>query len=298
LDTKLGSNIVRGVSGGEKKRVSIAEAMITKASCQCWDNSTKGLDASTALEYVSSLRALTNMARISTSVALYQAGESLYDLFDKVLLIDGGRCAYFGPTEDAKKYFEDLGFECPSARWTTADFLTSVTDPNERHVKPGWENRIPRTAEEFETAFRNSDMARKNLLDIEAFESSLSEQPAAQAQRDSDTPQAKMNYTISFPAQVAACTSRQFKVMYGDKLSLAARWVGVAFQSIIVGSLFYDLPSNALGVFPRGGILFFTLLFNALLAMAELTAAFESRPMLVSSISLMNCIDLLICQTV
>jgi hypothetical protein len=141
-------------------------------------------------------------------------------------------------------------------------------------------------------------MARKNLLDIEAFESSLSEQPAAQAQRDSDTPQAKMNYTISFPAQVAACTSRQFKVMYGDKLSLAARWVGVAFQSIIVGSLFYDLPSNALGVFPRGGILFFTLLFNALLAMAELTAAFESRPMLVSSISLMNCIDLLICQTV
>jgi ATP-binding cassette subfamily G (WHITE) protein 2 (SNQ2) len=98
LDTRLGNAIVRGVSGGEKKRVSIAEAMVTKASCQCWDNSTKGLDASTAMEYVSSLRSLTNMAGISTLVALYQAGESLYDLFDKVIVIDQGRCVYFGPT--------------------------------------------------------------------------------------------------------------------------------------------------------------------------------------------------------
>lgn len=87
LSTKVGNEFVRGVSGGEKKRVSIAEAMITRASTQCWDNSTRGLDASTALEYVESLRTLTNMAHISTLVALYQAGESLYECFDKVILI-------------------------------------------------------------------------------------------------------------------------------------------------------------------------------------------------------------------
>lgn len=96
LDTKVGGEIVRGVSGGEKKRVSIAEAMATRASCQCWDNSTKGLDASTAMEYVGSLRALTDMAGMATCVALYQAGEQLGELFDKVILIEGGRCAYFG----------------------------------------------------------------------------------------------------------------------------------------------------------------------------------------------------------
>lgn len=50
LGTKVGNEYVRGVSGGEKKRVSIAEAMITKASAQFWDNSTRGLDSSTALE--------------------------------------------------------------------------------------------------------------------------------------------------------------------------------------------------------------------------------------------------------
>lgn len=123
VNTKVGDEFVRGVSGGEKKRVSIAEAMITKASVQCWDNSTRGLDASTALEYVQSLRSLTNMANISTAVALYQAGESLYDLFDKVVLIDGGKCLYYGSTEEAAVYFESLGFIRP-ARWTTADFVS------------------------------------------------------------------------------------------------------------------------------------------------------------------------------
>jgi ATP-binding cassette subfamily G (WHITE) protein 2 (SNQ2) len=205
--------MIRGVSGGEKKRVSIGEALITKASCQCWDNSTKGLDASTAMEYVSSLRSLTNMTRISTFVALYQAGESLYELFDKVILIDGGRCAYFGRTEyhplllilifgslilprDAKLYFESLGFVCPP-RWTTADFLTSVTDPHERHVKPGWEGRIPRNAEEFETAFKNSEFAKKNLEDIQSFEAEVQAQKAVRAQEVTKATKTK-NYTVSF----------------------------------------------------------------------------------------------------
>lgn len=124
MHTKVGDAFVRGVSGGEKKRVSIAEAMITKASTQCWDNSTRGLDASTALEYVQSLRSLTNMAHVSTAVALYQAGESLYDLFDKVVLLDEGKCLYYGSTDEAAAHFEGLGFTRP-ARWTTADFVSS-----------------------------------------------------------------------------------------------------------------------------------------------------------------------------
>ena len=278
LDTKVGNEYVRGVSGGEKKRVSIAEAMITKASIQAWDNSTRGLDASTALEYVSSLRSLTNMAHISTAVALYQAGESLYDCFDKVLLIDSGRCAYFGHADDAAKYFKDLGFVQPE-RWTTADFLTSVTDKHERHVKEGWESRIPRNADDFGDIFIKSEQHQQNLAEIEEFQL---ETQAKQQERRAEQSKAtkKKNYTIPFWKQVSACTHRQFLVMIGDKQSLMGKWGGILFQSLIVGSLFFDMPKTAEGVFPRGGVMFFMLLFNALLALAELTSAFESRPIL------------------
>lgn len=277
-DTKVGNEFVRGVSGGEKKRVSIAEAMITKASVQSWDNSTRGLDASTALEYVQSLRSLTNMANISTSVALYQAGESLYHLFDKVLLIHEGQCCYFGPAETAAKYFKSLGFVKPD-RWTTADFLTSVTDDHERHIKDGWEDRIPRSGAQFAQTFFESQRHRDNLAEIQEFEEEthrmVEERQAAMTKATK-----KKNFTLPFHKQVTACTARQFKVMFGDQQSLVGKWGGILFQAIIVGSLFYNLPKTAAGVFPRGGVIFFMLLFNALLALAELTSAFESRPIL------------------
>jgi ATP-binding cassette, subfamily G (WHITE), member 2, SNQ2 len=278
LGTKVGNEFIRGVSGGERKRVSIAEAMITRASVQGWDNSSKGLDASTAVEYVKSIRAMTNMADTSTAVSLYQAGETLYELVDKVLLIDEGKCLYYGRAEDAKKYFLDLGFECPE-RWTTADFLTSVTDEHERSIREGWENRIPRTAGEFSDAYRRSEDYQKNLRDIDAFEAEL-ETLAEERRRNESEKSKKKNYEIAFHKQVMACTHRQFLVMFGDKASLFGKWGGLLFQGLIVGSLFYNLPDTAAGAFPRGGALFFLLLFNALLALAEQTAAFESKPIL------------------
>lgn len=276
MNTKVGNEYIRGVSGGERKRVSIAEALITRASVQGWDNSSKGLDASTAVEYVQSLRALTNMAQVSTAVSLYQAGESLYKLVDKVLLIDNGQCLYYGPSDSAKQYFLDLGFDCPE-RWTTADFLTSVTDPHERSIRAGWENRIPRSAQDFADVYRKSDAYQRNLQDITDYEAQLEEQ-----ERTVDRSKAmkKNNYTISFPQQVVALTKRQALIMLGDKASLMGKWGGIVFQGLIVGSLFYNLPNTAAGAFTRGGVLFFILLFNALLALAEQTSAFASKPIL------------------
>jgi len=278
LDTKVGNEHVRGVSGGERKRVTIAEAMVTRASVQAWDNSSTGLDASTALEYVQSLRTLTNMAQVSTAVSLYQAGESLYNLVDKVLVIHEGQCLYFGSADRAKDYFLDLGFECPD-RATTADFLTGVTDEHERRVRKGWEDRIPRSALDFGQAYRKSDAYQRNLDDMKEYESHLESQRRERLENRTKKNK-KKNYTISFPAQVMACTKRQFLVMIGDKASLIGKWGGIVFQGLIVGSLFFQLPDTTNGAFTRGGVLFFILLFNALLALAEQTAAFESKPIL------------------
>ncbi|KAI9370476.1 ABC-2 type transporter-domain-containing protein [Aspergillus egyptiacus] len=277
LGTKVGGEIVRGVSGGEKKRVSIGEALVTKASTQCWDNSSTGLDASTAREYVSALRSLTNMVQASTVVALYQASETLYKEFDKVMLIEGGKCAYFGSADKAKAYFEQLGFECPP-RWTTPDFLNSISDPNARKVREGWEDRVPRSAGDFQQAYRNSEAYKEVVRDIEEFEEEVKahEEEREEARRKAP----KKNYTIPFHKQVIILTQRQFQIMYGDKQTLVGKWAILTFQALIIGSLFYNLPSTSEGVFTRGGAMFFVLLFNALLALAELTDVFQHRPVM------------------
>lgn len=105
-DTLVGNEYVRGVSGGERKRVSIAETLATKSTVVCWDNSTRGLDASTALDYANSLRVMTDISNRTTFVTLYQAGEAIYRLMDKVLVVEQGRMIYQGPAGDAKAYFE------------------------------------------------------------------------------------------------------------------------------------------------------------------------------------------------
>ena len=241
LGTKVGNELIRGVSGGEKKRTSIAEAMVTKASTQCWDNSTRGLDASTALEYVQSLRSLTNNANVSTMVALYQASENLFNLFDKVILIEDGKCAFFGPSQEAKGYFEKLGFECPP-RWTTPDFLTSVSDPHAKRIKDGWEGRIPRTADQFQAAYRQSDTFKGTLADIEKFEEEIKNK---EHEREAARKNMKQkNYTVPFHKQVWILTHRQFLVMFGDRQSLIGKWSVITFQALIVGSLFYNLPET------------------------------------------------------
>lgn len=119
--TVVGGHFVRGVSGGERKRVSIAEMLITNACVLSWDNSTRGLDASTALDFAKSLRIQTDLYRTTTFVSLYQASENIYREFDKVLVIDGGKEVYFGPAGKARQYFEGLGF-AKRPRQTTREY--------------------------------------------------------------------------------------------------------------------------------------------------------------------------------
>ena len=123
----VGNAAIRAISGGEKKRVSIAEVLATRPCVGVWDkynlffyllgytftdywhSATRGLDSSTALEFIRALRIATDNLESTTIVSLYQAGESLYQYFDKVCVVYEGRMAYFGRADQAKQYFIDMG---------------------------------------------------------------------------------------------------------------------------------------------------------------------------------------------
>ena len=169
FNTKVGNDFVRGVSGGERKRVSIAEATLGGSPLQCWDNSTRGLDSATALEFVKTLRLSTSLAGSTAAVAIYQASQNIYDIFDKVVVLYEGRQIYFGHTKAAKEFFVNMGFHCPE-RATTGDFLTSLTNPAERIVREGYESRVPRTPDEFAAVWQHSEERGRLLREIEGFE--------------------------------------------------------------------------------------------------------------------------------
>ncbi|KAI7832790.1 ABC-2 type transporter-domain-containing protein [Gamsiella multidivaricata] len=285
VETVVGNAFIRGISGGERKRLSIAEQMATRSSINMWDGSTRGLDASSALDYVKSLRVMTNLMKKATMVSIYQASENIYDLFDKTLLLYEGRCIYFGPANEARQYFIDLGFECP-ARQTTADFLTAVTDPHERKARSGFEGRVPHTPKQFEDVFKASafytsvESHRITYQDSVKEDIPIEQFKEAAKQVKQKHVSVKNPYTISFAGQVKTLTVRQVQLTRGDMSSVISRYASNVIKAIIVGSVFFKLKTDASGTFTRGGVLFFSLLFNALISQAELPMAMQGRPIL------------------
>lgn len=128
---------------------------LSRARMGAWDNSTRGLDAANALQFVKSLRVSADLGKSCHAVAAYQASQSMYDLFDKVVVLYEGREIYFAPCDRAVQYFEDMGWERP-LRQVAGDFLTAITNPGERKVRTGMEDKVPRSAAEFEAYWRNS----------------------------------------------------------------------------------------------------------------------------------------------
>ncbi|KAI0178681.1 ABC-2 type transporter-domain-containing protein [Hypoxylon sp. FL1284] len=284
--TVVGDALVRGVSGGERKRVSIAEMMITNACVLSWDNSTRGLDASTALDFVKSLRIQTNLYKTSTFVSLYQASENIYKQFDKVLVIDGGRQVYFGPATEARAYFEGLGF-LPRPRQTTPDYVTGCTDEFERQYSSGYSpENAPHSPETLSDAFEKSSIAGRVNTEMAEYKTRLEHDHEVErhndfrtAVRESKRSGAKHSvYSVGFHLQVWALMKRQFALKLQDKLGLSLSWFRSIIIGIVLGTLYYNLGETSASAFSKGGLLFVSLLFNAFQAFSELGSTMTGRP--------------------
>ncbi|KAH8805199.1 putative ABC multidrug transporter [Xylogone sp. PMI_703] len=282
-DTKVGNDFVRGVSGGERKRVSIAEMILSSSSIGCWDNSTRGLDSATALDFVRALRMSAHILGTTHAVALYQASQAIYDVFDKVIVLYDGREIFYGPANLAKSYFEEMGWCCPT-RQTTGDFLTSVTNHKERKPRPGFETQVPRSAEDFEKYWMVSKYREALLKEMNQYEHDISDQTAANEFRASRRAMQSRYlrptspYTVSIPMQIKACTKRAYQLLWNDKPATLTVVLGQIIMALVVGSVFFGTPNNTGSFFARGSTLFFAVLLNALIAITEINNLYQQRP--------------------
>ncbi|KAK9475786.1 ABC-2 type transporter-domain-containing protein [Lipomyces japonicus] len=282
FNTIVGNDYFRGVSGGERKRVSLAEVFAGRAKLISWDNSTRGLDASTALEYAHILRTTTNLLKNTALVAIYQAGENIYQLFDKVTVLYSGKQIYFGSIHKARAYFERMGYEC-QPRQTTAEFLTAVTDPAGRFVRSGFKGQVPQTAAQFEAYWKASDEYVEMLTEVEQYRKNFDPQALNNLHDSIDQERSSLfhtknsPYALPFWKQVGILTRRGVQRQRGDPAYLIATFVSSVVQALIIGSLFYDMADTYNGSFSRGGVLFFSLLFFTLNAVAEMAMLYPQR---------------------
>lgn len=281
-DTKVGNDTIRGVSGGERKRVSIAEMALARSSVAAWDNSTRGLDSATALEFVRSLRTLADIAGVTQAVAVYQASQSIYELFDKVMVLYEGRQIFFGPVNSARSYFRRMGWYDPP-RQTTPDFLTSITNPSERQALEDFADQIPRTAAEFEQYWLSSGEHRSCMNELARSENDVEQNDRLQAIRDVHRQlQARHTrknspYLISVWMQMRLCMRRSSQLLWNDRASTFALAIGRVILALIIGSIYSNPPETTASLKSSGSVIFLATLMNALMAVTEIGALFAKR---------------------
>ncbi|WVZ79813.1 hypothetical protein U9M48_027347 [Paspalum notatum var. saurae] len=125
-DTIVGDQMQRGISGGQKKRVTTGEMIVGPTKVLFMDEISTGLDSSTTFQIVKCLQQIVHLGEATILMSLLQPAPETFDLFDDIILLSEGQIVYQGPREYVLEFFESCGFRCPE-RKGTADFLQEVT---------------------------------------------------------------------------------------------------------------------------------------------------------------------------
>ncbi len=283
-NTKVGDSFVRGLSGGERKRVSIAEMFLSRARVCAWDNSTRGLDAASALQFTRSLRLAADLGRSCHAVAAYQSSQSMYDLFHKVIVLYEGHEIFYGPTERAVSFFERMGWH-RDPQQVAPDFLTSITNPAERRPREGMGDKVPRTPAEFVEYWQRSDERKELMADIAAYEETYPiggdnarEFQASHVEQQARHTRDTSPYLLSVPMQIRLCLRRAYQRMRNDLPTTLSTVVVQTVLSLIIGSIFFNSPDTSSAFFQKGAVLFFAVLMNALITINEILTLYAQRP--------------------
>ncbi|GLT42698.1 hypothetical protein SLA2020_166840 [Shorea laevis] len=124
-DTIVGDAMIRGISGGQKRRLTTGEMMIGPTKALFMDEISNGLDTSTTFQIVTCLQQLAHITKGTLLISLLQPAPETFDLFDDIMLMAEGKIVYHGPRTCIQEFFENCGFRCPP-RKGVADFLQEI----------------------------------------------------------------------------------------------------------------------------------------------------------------------------
>lgn len=194
-----------------------------------------------------------------------------------------GRQIFFGRTGEAKAYFEGLGFVCPEQQ-TTADFLTSMTSHQERIIRAGFEAKAPRSPDEFAQAWKDSTHRQSLLSEMNdyierhPFGGEHYEKFADSRKRDqSKSQRVKSPFTLSYMEQMRLTLGRSWVMLKADPSVTVTLLLCNLVESLVIGSIFYNLPEDTGAFMKRGLLIFFILLMNAYNNILEIMTLYAKR---------------------
>lgn len=240
-NTRIGNNINKGCSGGEKRRTSLGVQMLSNPSVLFLDEVTTGLDATSAFQLVRTLKILAAKGR-TIIVTIHQPRSEIWGLFDRLLLLSGGTSIYSGPVADCVPYFDHLGYGLPPFV-NPAEHLIDLAALDTRS-----------------TELEASSSARVEGLKHAWQTFSASHVLLSENDKSSDTPSLHANSTrkhrTSLTRQVKVLTARTLKTTVRDPMGVLASLVESAFMGVLIGWIFLSIDGSLAGIRSREGALY------------------------------------------
>ncbi|KAM6972373.1 broad substrate specificity ATP-binding cassette transporter ABCG2-like [Aplochiton taeniatus] len=257
-DSKVGTEMIRGISGGERKRTSIGMEMIIDPSVLFLDEPTTGLDASTAYSVLLMLKRLGNHGR-TIIMSIHQPRYSIYRLFDTLTLLVSGKTVYHGPAQNALDYFANIGYICEPHN-NPADFFLDVLNGNSTTTM----NKSQGSDDlDFEELKASKQSIEKRLVE-EYRNSTYCSDTHAELQRITKGTRSTtglrsrtITYNTSFFCQLRWVLNRTFQnLMLNPQTSVAQLVVNIVL-ALTVGAIFFGVKDDQSGLQNRMGVLFF-----------------------------------------
>ena len=240
-NTRIGSNVHKGCSGGEKRRTSLGVQMLANPSVLFLDEVTTGLDAASAFQLIKTLKSLANKGR-TIIVTIHQPRSEIWGLFDRLVLLSGGTSVYSGPVKNSVPYFESLGFALPPFV-NPAEFLVDLAALDIR--SPDLEKDSSTRVEMLKLAWRTST-ANRTLWDAdEKSDPDLAPVKSRKARKHA-----------SLTPQIKVLTARTFKITYRDPMGMVGSLLEAFSMAILTGWIFLNLDGSLAGIRSREGALY------------------------------------------
>ncbi|XP_057980716.1 pleiotropic drug resistance protein 2-like [Malania oleifera] len=264
-DVLVGDEMKRGISGGQKKRVTTGEMLVGPAKALLMDEISTGLDSSTTFQIVKFMRQMVHIMEVTMIASLLQPAPETFDLFDDIILLSEGQIVYQGPRRDALEFFKYMGFKCPE-RKGVADFLQEVTSKKDQEQYWFRKNEPYRyiSISEFVLAFNSFHTGQQLSSDLGApFDRSRTHPAALVTEK----------YGISKWELFKACFAREWLLMKRNYFIYIFNVTLFAITSLIAMTVFFrtEMPHGSLADGGKYfGALFFSLINVMFNGMAEL----------------------------
>ncbi|KAL6959410.1 ATP-binding cassette sub- G member 1 [Sarracenia purpurea var. burkii] len=256
MNTRIGGWSSKGLSGGQKRRVSICIEILTRPKLLFLDEPTSGLDSAASYHVMKRIIKLAQQDRRTVIASIHQPSSEVFELFHNLCLLSNGRTVYFGSTSTANEFFTINGFPCPVMRNPSDHYLRTVNKDFDADIEQGFGGKMS-TLEAIDTLV-------KSYKSSEAFQQ-VQRRVHGIYQLNAETFDEERSHA-GFVTQCFVLTRRSFINMYRD---LGYYWLRLAIYialCLCVGTIFYDIGSSYGSIQARGSMLMFVAAFLTFMA--------------------------------